>query len=474
MKKEILRIEGVTIEQGSVTYLNDFHLWLAEGEILGLTATNQHGLDHLIELITDNTPIKYGQVYFAGELVNDYIHSGKGKNRVSVIDHQSRLVPGLTVADNIFVLRRGFKKYIIEDRILEKQVQQTFSELGFPIQANALVESLTVFERCVIELVKAVMGGIKLFIVRDIATMISYSDLQRFYQLLIHYQKQGAAFLYIGSHHEEVFEIATRFVLYDRGRIHKVFYPEEMSDQYIHPFVEQISREAVSNPPSGEPVLRLAHIMAPRLNDFSCDIYSGECLTILDKDHAILDDFIGALLKAGEKKSIMIIPEDPVHKFLFWDQSYLYNLCFQVDQKMGRILIPRKIRKSIRKEWQQEIGAYIDAPDLYELPTDALYDLVYYRIRLYHPRIVLLLQPFSGADMYLRLKIAEWITKLKESQIAVVLLSSYVADTLAVTDRLILVENGRSVSTEEMLDRQFINKNYYKDRYIEYSGSEIK
>ena len=472
MKREVLRIERVTREENGIVYLNDLSLWIGGGEILGMIATNQHGMDRLIELISDNVPIKYGQVYFEGELVNDYIRGGSGNNRVCIIDNRIRLVPGLTVTDNIFVLRKGFKKYVINSRVLEQQVQMILNDLGFRIRADMLVEGLTPYERCVIELVKAMISGVKLIVLHDIGAMIGYADLQNFYKLITHYKSQGITFLYIGNHHEDVFKICTRFVMYESGRIKKILYSDEMDDEHIKPFVQPIKESALPRRDGSSPVMTLQNVSSGSICDFSCQIFAGECLTILDKDHSVLYDFVDLFMKRKkhkrhQKERVLLIPEDPVNRYLFLDQSYLYNLCFQVDRKIGRSILPAKVKKSIAKEWQEEIGTYLNADTLRNIPIEARYDLIFYRIILYRPQIVLMIQPFSGADMYLRIHIANLITKLKAQGIAVVVLTTYVADTLAVTDQMVLVENGRRVTGKSMLDSQFIKDNYYKSRFVD-------
>jgi len=496
MKKEVLRIEGITVEKDEIIYLDNLSLWIAEGEVLGLIAANQHGLEELIDIILENNPLRYGQVYFDGQLVNDYIRGGRGENKVCVIDNRSRLIPELTVADNTFVLRKGFRKYVIDDKVLEKQVQQVLDELGTAVRADQLVRKLSAFERCVVELIKAVMSGTKLIIIREISEMISYGDLQKFYQLINYYKEWGITFLYIGHHHEDVFQICTRFMLYESGEIVKIFYPEDMDEEHIAPFVQPIEEKSAAKRGSQNPVLELKEITSRTIRELSCVAFSGECLTILDKDHTILYDLVGILtgegaISRGEiclagtaafnqkqirrmRDHILVVPENPVRHYLFKDQSYLYNLCFQVDKKIGRSMIPKKVKQSIIKEWQEQIGTYINAPDLSGLPIKALYDLVYYRVLLYRPRVAVLMQPFSGGDMYLRVHIANLIMKLKEKNIAVIVLTSYVADALAVTDQLVLVEGGRRVSEQTMLDNQFIQNNYYKDRFVERTGKENK
>ena len=118
MRQEILRLEKIITAENGVIILNHFNLHIFRGEIMGLIAINLHGLESLIELIGRNVHLYYGSVYFCENLVNSYAHSSLTRNRVAVIEKQFRLIENLTVADNIYVMRRGFKKYIINSKTL--------------------------------------------------------------------------------------------------------------------------------------------------------------------------------------------------------------------------------------------------------------------------------------------------------------------------------------------------------------------
>lgn len=84
------------------------------GEIMGLIPINSQGQSWLFRLLCQNYPIDYGRIYIDNQLVNYYEHSNNNRNRVYIIEKQSKLIQDLTVSDNIFVLKRGFRKYIIE------------------------------------------------------------------------------------------------------------------------------------------------------------------------------------------------------------------------------------------------------------------------------------------------------------------------------------------------------------------------
>ena len=123
MNREIFRMERVTYQENGVTFLKDFNLRIDEGEILGLIPVNGYGLNAFLKLLEVNLPLEDGYVYSRGELINSWKDSKRTRSRISVIGAENRLVETLSVTDNIFVLRKGFRQEIIRTGLLHRQLQ---------------------------------------------------------------------------------------------------------------------------------------------------------------------------------------------------------------------------------------------------------------------------------------------------------------------------------------------------------------
>jgi len=124
-----------------------------------------------------------------------------------------------------------------------------------------------------------------------------------------------------------------------------------------------------------------------------------------------------------------------------------------LDKKQNAVRLNPKIIKSVIREYEPIVGTEIYETNIMNLKLQSLYDLIYYRIELCRPKIVFCLQPFAGADMYLRRHLIELINKLKKKGITVILLSVNIADSLVVADKLILLEKGRF--SNEYLSSEF-------------------
>lgn len=474
MREEALRIEQVTLFENEIPVLDNITLNLFEGEILGLICVNFRGQDALLRLIEQNVPIHYGFVYLHEQLVNAYGSSDRTYNKAAVIEQTSRLVEDLSVADNIFVLRHGFKKKIINRSVLEAQVEQLSKELGVPLDPRCSVGELSFYGRCVVALFKAYVSGSKLVVLRNISNFMSAADLKSFHRLMHQFTQNGVSFLYVCNHHEEVFEICDRAVLMEDGTIKKYLDPADMTDQmisyYSEPFTKRLSSEEkkLTSAETDEcsrrknDVLIFRDVYADRCNGVSFSLAEGECAVLLDTDAAILNEMIellrcGRKIQSGKilidgrpvsaKSPLSLIGENPAQSMIMNGLSAMDNLCFQLDVKQRNIWRNTRAQKSVMKEFYPIFGETIYTPDAGSLPVRARLDLVYYRILLRRPKVVVCVQPFSQADMYLRSHIISLINKFKKQNTAFLILAVSPSDSLYVADRLMIAEKGRIIGS---------------------------
>lgn len=140
MKQEILRFENVTCKKDGAVYLENFSFYMTAGEIVGLLSVNDRGIKELIELMAKNHPIDAGRVYMGGKLVNSYLNQEETSNRIYQIDQKSSLINDLSITDNLFVMRPGFKKQVINEWVLREQADRVLKQLSMDLDLNKRVE----------------------------------------------------------------------------------------------------------------------------------------------------------------------------------------------------------------------------------------------------------------------------------------------------------------------------------------------
>ena len=175
-----------------------FHV--LKGEIMGIIPMNSYGMDELLDVIVNNLPLYYGYVYYQDKCVNSWKEEKHSRNRICLIDSETSLVNGLDVLTNVFTLRAGFGQEILNEKMLTMQLQPFIDELGVSIDPFMPVEKLPAYKRVMVELLRAIVAGYHLIIIREISTVISEDELGKLFDTMRYYTGKGFTFLYVSYH----------------------------------------------------------------------------------------------------------------------------------------------------------------------------------------------------------------------------------------------------------------------------------
>ena len=463
MIREVLRMEKVTYKEQGRILLDNFNITVRKGEVFGLIPVNRYGMEAFLKLLQQNLPLHYGYVYYREQLVNQWQRPHNRTNRISIIRNKSSLAEDLTVVDNIFVLRRGFHKYLIHPGMLERQLDPFLKEIGINIPAKAYVSELTIFQKFVIELLKAVVAGNQLIVLENISTFISESELEEFHRIIRLYAGRGISFIYITAHFEEATYLCDRMALmvngktFQRGDPIPDTFPLQSVEEYDRWVRSQHRRQNADT--DRRAVLIMDKIQYGNLKDITIRIRPGECVVLQDLDNHCIADFIDLFQREipekgsfyltetaknnGKNRDIAVIQELPTETMLFPHMSYFDNLCFTMDHRIRGVWSQSGIRRSIREEQKDLLGEDVFDTPVWDLTRHQKYDLVYTRILMQRPKVVLCVQPFKNAEVSMRSHIWELIERFLKKNIAVVILAVNLADSLALADRLIRIRNGQ-------------------------------
>lgn len=480
MKEEVFCMDRVTTEDPELTDLNNMTMRIFKGEIAGLLPDDEQGRKKLLEVMQQNVPLHYGRVYMNGELVNSYLKSDYTFNRIYIISEQNRLVPDLTVSDNLFVLRKGFHQRVLNRKLLNQQARRILENAGLDIAPDTLVSELGVFERISIELVRAVIQRSRLIVFDETSSFLSAKDVLRLRDVMRYYVGQGISFLYIGYHHEELLAICDRVMVMQFGQVIKNVYdmdisdedmlkisaPESVLEHYIQ-MEKDSSRETELEAAAERTALEFCEVTCGYLKNLSFTVQPGECIALLDRSMPPVEDIMkiltgedkeweGSIICGGRRftreknirlldDSIGIIQEHAHRSMVFPDMTFMENLCILSDRKIKNVFLQQKIRSSVRREYWDVFGSDLDIKDMRLASKESKYKLVYHRYLMLNPKVVFCIQPYSGADVPVRTCIHELIRRLKRRGIAVVIVTAGLTDAHFVSDRILMLEKGSMV-----------------------------
>lgn len=476
MKIELFRMERVTYREQDVTLLENFNINIYQGEIMGMLPVNSHGLSAFLHLLQTNLPLYDGYVYYCGEMINSWKEERRTNNRISIIGSDNRLVERLSVTDNIFVLRNGFRQEIIREGLLQKQLRPFLEDIGIEIPMKERVEKLTAFERVIVELLRAVVTGHRLIVLQEIGSLVSHEELKKVHEILHHYVDKGYTFLYICSHLEEIAMICGRCAMLSNGHIQNVIQEKELNDEVLRIYpaeYDQMVRHHqeihADDVQQEQEVLLAEGVSGEYLSNLTFQVHAGECLAVQFMDDLAFHEAAGILTGIRQADAgtirmngksvpllgnphIAVIQEMASRTMIFPELDYMENLCMALSQRMPSVWMRKNIRNSIRKEYAPILGEEVFSMSMEELSEKQKYQMIYTRILLQKPQVVFCIQPFKGADLPLRMMVWKLMEILMEHGIGVVILSMNLSDSLSLADRLVVVDRQ---GQKEILRRDF-------------------
>ncbi len=454
MRREVLRMERVSLLERGVVQLDGFTLNIFEGEIIGLLPVNNHGLTALLQLLQRNNPLRYGYIYYKENQINTWRASKQRQNRIGLIQSESSLIEDLNVADNIFVLRPGVKSWLIRSSVLYKQLAPFLEQAGIYISADTYVSELSPFDKVVVDVLKSVMAGCKLIVLREIRTSIGDEELQKIYHLLRYYTERGISFLYIDFHFEELRRLCDRVAVMSNGSIVKMLKSGEAMPEPFQALANDTGVSASSTNAACEKscVFEARNVTGAFIRNVSFTAAPGECIVLQGENDQTLNELLrilagdavqtgGELLLGGKSaalksnRDIAIIQELPTHTMLFNEMSYMDNLCFSLDHRLPGVWRSARLREGIRCEYAAKLGEDVFDQRVDKLSEAQKYALIYTRVVLQRPKVAFVVKPFRRADVELRARIWELLKILLDKKISVVILAVNLADCMSLADK---------------------------------------
>jgi len=211
MTEPAVEAAGIHKRFGSTRALRGVDLRLEPGRCLGLVGRNGAGKSTLVSILSGILPPDAGEVRLGAPLATVFQHS--------------MVVPSLTVAENVFLgrqPRRGFlgmRWGVVDWRAMREQTRQVMADWGFDVNADTACGNLTVEQRQVVEITRALAAGTRCLLLDEPTAALERGAIQRLFERIRQLRAQGVAILYISHHLEEVFEICTDIAVLRDGEM---------------------------------------------------------------------------------------------------------------------------------------------------------------------------------------------------------------------------------------------------------------
>lgn len=485
----MLHLKNITKSFGGVKALRGVDLEVHAGEIHALLGENGAGKSTLMRIIAGAHRPDGGTIVINGESVlHNSPHIAKSLG-VSIIYQEFSLIPGLSVAENIYFGKTS-RKWLNWKRI-NRQAAGLVHSLGFDLDVTRKVSALSVAEQQVVEIAKALTSEVNLLILDEPSAVLGTQEVQKLFVLLRGLRDRGVAIIYISHHLEELQVLTDRItVLKDGKTVTTLDTGTVDKDQLVNLMV---GRELLQMYPAKplkslyEERLRVKQLMGKGGADpLSFELRRGEILGIGGLVGAgrteVLEGLFG--LRANVNARITIdgrrielnsprravqlgwglVPEDRKKFGGLLDLSIRHNISLVnlplVSDRWGFIDSHKEaeVAEALVERLQVKLGALEDT--LSSLSGGNQQKVILGKWLSRDLEVLLIDEPTRGVDVGARTGIYRVIQELADLGVYVIMVSSDMEELMGLSDRIMVLKNGR---LQGFIERQdFTEENILK------------
>ena len=471
-QKFLLQATGICKQFSGIKVLKNASLAVKYGEVHALMGENGAGKSTIIKIITGVYTKDDGQILIDGEPVEINTRADARNCGISVIYQELSLIPALTVTENIFLGQEPCKFGYLNKKQMREKVQALIKQYEFALNPDAIVQSLGMAQRQMIEILKALAFNSRLIIMDEPTASLSASETEKLFNTIKGLRKQGTSIIYISHRLEEVNQISDRLTvmrdgeivgILDRENINAVTVTKMMIGHEIKKHTGRTSKRCEDGHCLEVKSLSLGNL----LKDVSFTAYGGQVLGIGGLVGSGRTELIkciyGALKRSGGEvlldgkpvsKSIAknirqgfgLVPEDRRNEGFIPLLSVEKNVALPSYDRLARFSFVSGLKEKSHAE--KLIKDYDIRPPIRKYSVGNLsggnqQKVVVGKWLARSPSLLLLDEPTVGVDVGVKADIYKYVWDLADTGAIVIMVSSDLEELLYVSDRILVMHKGQ-------------------------------
>ena len=467
----ILEMRNISKTFGAVRALKDVSLTVYPAELHALMGENGAGKSTLMKILSGAYIADPG-----GTITIEGKPQAEAKGAVAVIYQELSLAPNLTVAENMFLGREIASKGVVDRATTRERAQPILDRLGVSFDARTLVGQLSLGERQMVEIARALTTDARLIVMDEPTTSLSARETERLFEVIARLKSEGIAIIYISHRMEEVYALADRCSVLRDGVYIGTLERDELSAQRLVQMMvgrdldSFYKKEHVASPDhSGTPLMSVRDMSDGGLvKPCSFDLWKGEVLGIAGLVGSGRTELARLIYGADARSSgtvaldgkpvdtseprvslangVAYLTEDRAKLGLFLDMSISENVnvgVIQRDAGKGGLL---NFAAAAKRANEAIKALAVKAPNA-RMPVGGLsggnqQKVLIARLLETKPRVVILDEPTRGVDVGAKSEIYKLIDALARQGVGVIVISSELAEIIGTCDRVLVMREG--------------------------------
>jgi simple sugar transport system ATP-binding protein len=486
MSDIILSLSGATKLYAGVPAIEDVDFDLRRGEIHALVGENGAGKSTLTKVMAGVVALTSGTMTVDGVVVAPKTPLEARNLGIGMVFQENSLVPTMTVAQNLYL---GQEKFYNRLRGIYIAAQQFLQSLNFDVTPTVTVGALGAAKKQMVEIARAVLHRAKVIIFDEPTATLTPEEKKYFFDLVRDLKKRGVSIVFISHALEEALLLADRITVlrdgkrvvtddaakFDRTRIVQAMVGRDLSNTLYG------ARKPTVRP-AGARVLTVQNLkMAPMVKNNSLSVFAGQITGVFGLVGAGRTEtfkIVAGVLKrdffhGGEillhdkpvrfrvpapavRAGIAYVTEDRKVEGFFETASIARNIYLGLLAKFpkGRWLLSKRETNTVGTGWIErlKVRAISDEAKVVELSGGNQQKVVIAKSLIQQPELIIFDEPTRGVDVGAIVEIHELINRLADEGKAVVVISSYLPEIMALSDRILVSRQGKVVEEFSALE----------------------
>jgi len=446
MNEYILQMKHVDKSFNGVKVLDDVQFDLKRGHVHALVGGNGAGKSTLMKILTGIYTKDAGTVTVDEKDVHFLSYADANKVGIRMIFQELSIIPTLTVTENIYLNEEEKKGMLLDDKRMRKDAKALLDQFGIDISPRAKVADLSVGFCQLVEIAKALSKEAKILVMDEPTASLSDSEVKLLFNIVHILKERGVSIIYISHRMNEILEIADEVTVLRDGKYVTTQDAKDLTVEAIIGYMlgEKRGRafEYHERALTGEQkcMLKVEELCVDHLVDHvSFDVKAGEVIglaglmgsgrtEILEALFGIRKIQNGSITVDGKKAKIKCVQDAIDAGFALVPE----------DRRRQGLILEHSIKDNIQLPIfkQTKKGPFIDNSKINAYTERNIQDL---------DKVLLLDEPTAGIDIGAKGEIIKIVVDYADKGNSVIVVSSEIAELMAMCDRIIVLFDGKVV-----------------------------
>lgn len=450
MRTEYLKIESGILETGGRVLLSDFEYQHFLGDVVGIYSDNAFIQNLVVKVFENELSLSGGIVTYKGEKVSDSGDLGAIGRKVRVIDHNSRLISNLSLAENLFVPEQRRMMAFVKPWQLKQRLEKILAEFDLEHLKDVPVSLLSGIEQCQIELIRGYSSKAELLILDCRHMNFSLSEMEQLFKTVDKVRKSNISIIFMHNLAMQLLKYSDSVVFLKEDRTAFIADKKFMSTEELFEISSGIyGRQKTSK----QHMVKGGHRTLFAVNDyngeylrnFNMEIHERELQSVVLSDQDCFKELCGLLkgeiaAKNGQivfqgknfriggvehliKNRICLMDFTENVSPHFRNLTVYDNIAISKGKYVKGMWLSGKIKKSVRQFICNKYDNDLNSKYPYMLTWLQNKKLVFYKWMLFHPKLAICISPFAALDAVSANEIRQVLYEYADSGIAVLILT---------------------------------------------------